>query len=195
MNTGTAATVNNGQSATETPKASETQIMRLFKNGLTPDQIADTLGESVDTIMLAINSNSQKSAKNISLKALKSELAVYALNVLKDIMLDDDAPPNARVHAARCILDESEELPAEATDKLKDTFNQMRKVVEEHDNIVALKQQSSIKKAIVADPITNAVIKGENVVEAADKVIADILAGDNNGMKKDEKSGVISGVA
>lgn len=135
------------------------QIFTLFKDGLSPDQIAETLDLPVDVVLIALDKQSVENNGPKTINQVRASLQIRALEVLGDIINDENAHASSRVAAARAVLSEDATETKQAMDKIKKNYEEMQKVLQQHlkttrpSNLVELKKPTAIDDIATSESV------------------------------------------
>ena len=117
------------------------QIRALIREGLSPEQISEATGYSLESVILACSATS---ARMMSVEELIETYRPEMIQVLYNIAVDESKNESARVKAASIIVEGKGVLPELSIDSLDEQFRKMKTIVENSRS----SSSSSIRKII-----------------------------------------------
>src|SRR5437773_2480413 len=107
------------------------QIRALIREGLSPEQISEATGYSLESVILACSATS---ARMMSVEELIETYRPEMIQVLYNIAVDESKNESARVKAASIIVEGKGVLPELSIDSLDEQFRKMKTIVEQSRN-------------------------------------------------------------
>ena|SRR6266487_4216260 len=117
------------------------QIRALIREGLSPEQISEATGYSLESVITACGVAT--SAARMSVEELIETYRPEMIQVLYNIAIDESKNESARVKAAAIIVEGRGVLPELSIDSLDEQFRKMKTIVENSRST-----SSSMKKII-----------------------------------------------
>lgn len=124
------------------------QIQRCRQEGLTDLQIAEMIGMTVEDIQLIMKSSGVTESRHITADELRNKYKARAIEIAAQIMENEvNENPGASLAACKLILDGEGDMPEIGFEKYKKYIEQMKRVVNEADNVIELNSVSSAPPA------------------------------------------------